>query len=77
MSKAFLILGTSVGDGCARPQGRRPTGGHTRVHPLEDMSGVRRERTSYLEIGFHAADALALILGALSLAVLLGVRFAR
>jgi energy-coupling factor transport system permease protein len=39
--------------------------------------GARRERTSYLEIGFHAADALALILGALSLAVFLGVRFAR
>jgi hypothetical protein len=41
------------------------------------MSGARRERTSYLEIGFPAADALALILGTLTLAVFLGVRFAR
>jgi energy-coupling factor transport system permease protein len=39
--------------------------------------GARRERTSYLEIGFHTADALALILGALTIAVFLVVRFAR
>lgn len=30
--------------------------------------GARRERTSYLEIGFHAADVIALSLGALVLA---------
>lgn len=29
--------------------------------------GARRERSSYLEIGFHAADGLALVLGALVL----------
>lgn len=38
--------------------------------------GARRERTSYLEIGFRAADGIALALGALVLAVFLGVRFA-
>jgi energy-coupling factor transport system permease protein len=37
--------------------------------------GTRRERTSYLEIGFHAADVLALALGALILAAFIVVRF--
>jgi energy-coupling factor transport system permease protein len=38
--------------------------------------GARRERTSYLEIGFHPADVLALALGALVLALFVVVRFA-
>jgi len=38
--------------------------------------GARRERTSYLEIGFRARDGLALALGALILAAFLVVRFA-
>jgi energy-coupling factor transport system permease protein len=38
--------------------------------------GARRERTSYLEIGFHAGDGLALALGALILALFFVVRFA-
>ncbi|HSB69014.1 MAG TPA: energy-coupling factor transporter transmembrane component T [Candidatus Methylomirabilis sp.] len=38
--------------------------------------GARRERTSYLEIGFHWADAVALILGGLTLAAFFWVRFA-
>jgi energy-coupling factor transport system permease protein len=37
--------------------------------------GARRERTSYLEIGFHARDVVALSLGALILACFLAVRF--
>jgi energy-coupling factor transport system permease protein len=37
--------------------------------------GARRERTSYLEIGFHAADALALALGALILVIFVAIRF--
>ncbi|MFI5338674.1 MAG: energy-coupling factor transporter transmembrane component T family protein [Candidatus Methylomirabilales bacterium] len=39
--------------------------------------GARRERTSYLEIGFHAGDALALAVGGLILAAFFVVRFAR
>jgi energy-coupling factor transport system permease protein len=39
--------------------------------------GARRERTSYLEIGFHAADALALALGTLVLAIFFVVRLVR
>ncbi len=39
--------------------------------------GARRERTSYLEIGFHAADVLALSLGGMILAAFFIVRFAR
>ncbi|HXZ45066.1 MAG TPA: energy-coupling factor transporter transmembrane component T [archaeon] len=39
--------------------------------------GARRERTSYLEIGFRAADVLALALGALVLAGFLVVRLVR
>jgi len=39
--------------------------------------GARRERTSYLEIGFHGADTLALALGALVLATFFVVRFVR
>ena len=38
--------------------------------------GARRERTSYLEIGFHAADALALVAGALVLTIFFVIRFA-
>jgi energy-coupling factor transport system permease protein len=38
--------------------------------------GARRERTSYLEIGFHAADVLALSLGGMILAAFFVVRFA-
>lgn len=38
--------------------------------------GARRERSSYLQIGFRAADGIALALGALVLAVFFGVRFA-
>ena len=38
--------------------------------------GARRERTSYLVVGFHAADALALVAGALVLAIFLIIRFA-
>jgi energy-coupling factor transport system permease protein len=38
--------------------------------------GARRERTSYLEIGFHGPDVLALILGFLVLALFFAVRFA-
>ena len=37
--------------------------------------GARRERTSYLEIGFHAADAFALILAGLILAIFIAIRF--
>ncbi len=37
--------------------------------------GARRERTSYLEIGFHARDALALALGGIILAGFFFVRF--
>ena len=37
--------------------------------------GARRERTSYLEIGFHASDVVALSLGALILAIFIAVRF--
>jgi energy-coupling factor transport system permease protein len=37
--------------------------------------GARRERTSYLEIGFHPGDGLALILGALILGAFFVVRF--
>jgi energy-coupling factor transport system permease protein len=37
--------------------------------------GARRERTSLLEIGFHARDAVALALGALTLAVFVLARF--
>ncbi len=37
--------------------------------------GARRERTSYLEIGFHAADGLTLTLGALILAIFVAIRF--
>jgi energy-coupling factor transport system permease protein len=37
--------------------------------------GARRERTSYLEIGFRARDGLALALGALILAAFFVVRF--
>ncbi len=39
--------------------------------------GAGRERTSYLEIGFHAADGVALALGGLVLAIFFVVRFAR
>ncbi len=39
--------------------------------------GARRERTSYLEIGFHAADGFALAVGGLILAAFFVVRFAR
>jgi len=39
--------------------------------------GARRERTSYLEIGFHAGDVLALSLGALILAFFIAIRFTR
>lgn len=38
--------------------------------------GARRERTSYLEIGLHARDALALTLGAMILAGFFMARFA-
>ena len=38
--------------------------------------GAPRERTSYLEIGFHGADALALALGGLVLALFFVIRFA-
>lgn len=38
--------------------------------------GARRERTSYLEIGFHWTDAVALILCGLTLAAFIWVRFA-
>jgi energy-coupling factor transport system permease protein len=38
--------------------------------------GTRRERTSYLEIGFHAGDVVALALGALILAAFFVMRFA-
>ncbi|HSD51349.1 MAG TPA: energy-coupling factor transporter transmembrane component T [Candidatus Methylomirabilis sp.] len=38
--------------------------------------GARRERTSYLEIGFHAGDVLALSLGSMILAAFFVVRFA-
>jgi energy-coupling factor transport system permease protein len=38
--------------------------------------GARRERTSYLEIGFRTADVVALIFGGLVLAVFAAVRFA-
>ena len=37
--------------------------------------GARRERTSYLEIGFHAADGLAMTLGGLILAIFVAIRF--
>jgi len=37
--------------------------------------GARRERTSYLEIGFHARDVVALTLGGLVLAAFFVVRF--
>ncbi len=37
--------------------------------------GARRERTSYLEIGFHSRDVLALALGALILAIFIAIRF--
>ena len=37
--------------------------------------GARRERTSYLEVGFHAGDAVALGLGALILAAFIVLRF--
>jgi len=37
--------------------------------------GARRERTSLLEIGFHARDALALVLGAMTLASFVLARF--
>jgi energy-coupling factor transport system permease protein len=39
--------------------------------------GARRERTSYLEIGFHAADAVALVAGLLVLSIFLVVRLVR
>ncbi len=39
--------------------------------------GSRRDRTSYLEIGFHAADAIALAAGGLVLAFFFLVRFIR
>jgi energy-coupling factor transport system permease protein len=39
--------------------------------------GARRERTSYLEIGFHAGDAAALVLGALILATFVLIRLVR
>jgi energy-coupling factor transport system permease protein len=38
--------------------------------------GARRERTSYLEIGFHAGDVLALGLGGMILAAFFVLRFA-
>ena len=38
--------------------------------------GAGRERTSYLEIGFHAADRLALVVGGLILAAFFVARFA-
>jgi energy-coupling factor transport system permease protein len=38
--------------------------------------GARPERTSYLEIGFHSGDVLALILGTLILGTFLVARFA-
>lgn len=38
--------------------------------------GARRERTSYLEIGFRSGDAIALTLGAIVLAAFFVVRFA-
>ncbi|MGE5850877.1 MAG: energy-coupling factor transporter transmembrane component T family protein [Candidatus Methylomirabilota bacterium] len=38
--------------------------------------GARRERTSYLEIGFHVGDAIALTLGAFVLVAFFVVRFA-
>ena len=38
--------------------------------------GARRERTSYLQIGFHAGDVLALILGAIFLGAFFIVRMA-
>lgn len=38
--------------------------------------GARRQRTSYLQIGFHAGDALALFLGAIFLAAFFIVRMA-
>lgn len=38
--------------------------------------GARRERTSYLEIGFHAADGVALALGGLILVMFFVIRFA-
>ncbi|MBI2561927.1 MAG: energy-coupling factor transporter transmembrane protein EcfT [candidate division NC10 bacterium] len=37
--------------------------------------GAGRERTSYLEIGFHVADAFALILAGLILAMFIAIRF--
>ena len=37
--------------------------------------GARRERTSLLEIGFHARDALALASGAAALAAFVLARF--
>jgi len=37
--------------------------------------GAPRERSSYLEIGFHAADVLTLFLGALTLGAFLIIRF--
>jgi energy-coupling factor transport system permease protein len=39
--------------------------------------GARHERTSYLEIGFHAGDAAALVLGTLVLAMFVVVRLMR
>ena len=39
--------------------------------------GARHERTSYLEIGFHSADAVALALGALVLTIFAVVRLLR
>ncbi len=39
--------------------------------------GSRRKRTSYLEIGFHATDAIALAAGGLTLAFFFLVRFIR
>ncbi len=38
--------------------------------------GARRERSSYLEIGFHARDALALTVGAMVIAMFIVIRFA-
>jgi len=37
--------------------------------------GAHRERSYYLEIGFHAADVLALTLGALVLSIFIAIRF--